>query len=553
MKVKSSRGIAMKLICCAALVVLSSAVAFSATPTSGALLTIDGTAGTTAVHVKIYDSQIHSGTVQAAPTCGVADQVPTDAYVLQGGSATGCDTGDDFEVTEANNPNAVHQAFGHTDISGFHIETHYVCGPGPCGSVPATGAVCNTSGTICANPDNGFVTITNNTGSAFSGTISLTGTSPGAGDPWCPVGGAASDTWTSGLTTTGAGQAVTLALGSQGTVATPKNADSSNCGGFNQPQHLTLSNTTTSIAKFGKDDYQITPSNAMAGDTLDVLPVPLPSSFFDPGTNFSNLKCIPYADFSAAGNPVCVELQVTPVVNPSDSYIYTVQNDFNIDANSHPSGVGGPALIGVHGANCPPGIESPFNLNFFLSYTAPAVTNGDPLKGSGSGGGSCWVAAFDPTAAAVPQGATVGFVGFQSPVVDSKINVIKAGSSVPLKWQQFNGHGDPETGLSWCQTGPTTQGGSVCADNSPNPTTVFAPWVFLGTIAITCPNDTLNTATDTTSLAAGKSGFQANTPSPGSYQFNWQTVPKSTGCVALVLQYDTGLQVFQAIFKYSKT
>jgi len=336
MKVKSSRGIVMKLICCAALVVLSSAVAFSATPTSGALLTIDGTAGTTAVHVKIYDSQIHSGTVQAAPTCGVADQVPTDAYVLQGGSATGCDTGDDFEVTEANNPNAVHQAFGHTDISGFHIETHYVCGPGPCGSVPATGAVCNTSGTICANPDNGFVTITNNTGSAFSGTISLTGTSPGAGDPWCPVGGAASDTWTSGLTTTGAGQAVTLALGSQGTVATPKNADSSNCGGFNQPQHLTLSNTTTSIAKFGKDDYQITPSNAMAGDTLDVLPVPLPSSFFDPGTNFSNLKCIPYADFSAAGNPVCVELQVTPVVNPSDSYIYTVQNDFNIDAKQSP-------------------------------------------------------------------------------------------------------------------------------------------------------------------------------------------------------------------------
>jgi len=120
MKVKSSRGIAMKLICCAALVVLSSAVAFSATPTSGALLTIDGTAGTTAVHVKIYDSQIHSGTVQAAPTCGVADQVPTDAYVLQGGSATGCDTGDDFEVTEANNPNAVHQAFGHTDIWVSH-------------------------------------------------------------------------------------------------------------------------------------------------------------------------------------------------------------------------------------------------------------------------------------------------------------------------------------------------------------------------------------------------------------------------------------------------
>ena len=79
MKVKSSRGIVMKLICCAALVVLSSAVAFSATPTSGALLTIDGTAGTTAVHVKIYDSQIHSGVVLAVPPCSAADQIPTDA------------------------------------------------------------------------------------------------------------------------------------------------------------------------------------------------------------------------------------------------------------------------------------------------------------------------------------------------------------------------------------------------------------------------------------------------------------------------------------------
>src|SRR5438445_12078643 len=332
MKVKSSRGIAMKLICCAALVVLSSAVAFSATPTSGALLTIDGTAGTTAVHVKIYDSQIHSGTVQAAPTCGVADQVPTDAYVLQGGSATGCDTGDDFEVTEANNPNAVHQAFGHTDISGFHIETHYVCGPGPCGSVPATGAVCNTSGTICANPDNGFVTITNNTGSAFSGTISLTGNSPGAGDPWCPVGGAASDTWSSGLA---AGGSVTLALGSQCSVGSPKNADSSNCGGFNQAQHLTISNSGPSTASFGKDAYIITPSTASTGDTLDVLPIPVPAgplglntwgagnfgsetpvasatgSRFS-ATNFGNLACIPYADFSAPNNPVCVELQLSP-------------------------------------------------------------------------------------------------------------------------------------------------------------------------------------------------------------------------------------------------
>src|SRR5437667_6918769 len=80
MKVKGSRGIAMKLICCMAVVVLSTVVAFSQTPKSGALLSIDGTGASSAVHLKIYDSQIHTGVVQIPP-CSSADQIPTDAYV----------------------------------------------------------------------------------------------------------------------------------------------------------------------------------------------------------------------------------------------------------------------------------------------------------------------------------------------------------------------------------------------------------------------------------------------------------------------------------------
>src|SRR5438552_13416681 len=103
MKLKNSRGIAMKLICCMALVVMSSVVALSATPKSGALLTI--TDSNNVVILKIYDSQIHSGHVQVVPTniggtCLAGDQIPTDAYVLQGGAPTGCDPNDPFEVTE---------------------------------------------------------------------------------------------------------------------------------------------------------------------------------------------------------------------------------------------------------------------------------------------------------------------------------------------------------------------------------------------------------------------------------------------------------------------
>jgi hypothetical protein len=409
--------------------------------------------------------------------------------------------------------------------------------------------------------DTGFLTVKNN-GADFNGTITLAGKS-GADVGFCAPG---NTTMTDSFTGT-------LAAGASRTFALA--ADSSNCGGFNQAQHLILSNSGPSTASFGKDAYIITPSTAQANDTLDVLPVPVPagplglntwgagkfgketpatsSLRFDPGTFFAptTYACIPYADFSAPNNPVCVELQLTPGGPSGGNYIHTAENDFNIDANSLPGGtdpgVGGPSFLAHHTVNCP---DNGFTINNFLSYTAPSATFGDPLKGSGGGTGSCWVAAFDPNAPAVSQGAMIGFFGFQSPVVDTKINVVKAGSSVPLKWQQFAGDGSAETNLSWCSASAQPTNSTCTLDDL---TTVSAPWVWLGAMPITCPNDTVNTATDTTVLASGKSNFQANFPSPGYYQFNWQTVSKSTGCVAIVLQYDTGIQVYQAIFKYSKT
>src|SRR5438094_5879342 len=136
MKVQSSRGIVMKLICCTALVVLASAVAFSQTPKSGALLTIHGTGASSGIDLKLYDSQIHSGSVQVVPVDGSGgsaclsasgDNIPTDAYVLQGGAPTGCDPNDPFEVTDNNG--ASHQDFGKKDLSHFHVATHYLSVP----------------------------------------------------------------------------------------------------------------------------------------------------------------------------------------------------------------------------------------------------------------------------------------------------------------------------------------------------------------------------------------------------------------------------------------
>src|SRR5437773_7976383 len=170
MKVKNSRGIAMKLICCMALVVLTSVVALTQTPKSGALLSIDGTAGSTAVHLKIYDSQIHTATVRSPAgngTCSAAlgsDDIPTDAYVLQGGAPTGCDSGDAFETGNGAG------VTGTATLGNFSIATQYLCASASCGGTNQQ--ICETSGNsggVCidgttegASVDTGFLTVKNN-------------------------------------------------------------------------------------------------------------------------------------------------------------------------------------------------------------------------------------------------------------------------------------------------------------------------------------------------------------------------------------------------------
>ncbi len=669
MKVQTSRGIVMKLICCTSLVVLASAVAFSQTPkpTSGALLTIDGTGSSSSIHLKLYDSQIHSSpctadscgassvqVVPVSPSGGSAclssagDNIPTDAYVLQGGAPTGCDPNDPYEVTD-NNPNGTHQASGlklETKFSGFHIETHYLSEPivhitdasqvgsnttytytvtigpdvqpgetivvsgivtttpdvdngtftitvggggtftvanasgesasGQNGSGTVSNAVCNTAKTICASPDSGFLTVTN-TGADFTGTISLNGT------PGKAACGTASDSFTGTLANTAS---VTLALGpSGGTTQNPIEIDSSNCGGYNQPQLLPLTANVTSTAFFGKDDYQFTPLNSASGDTLSILPVPVPAGplgqtgVFGPfptgcigsgctflsgefgsespidasplrfsATNFSNLACVPYADFSAAGNPVCVELKIDCIngVNVcSGSILYTVQNDYSIDANSLPNGAGGPAFIGEHLVDCP---DTTFNLNVFTSYTAPSVTL-DPLKGGGSGTPSCWVVAFDPGAAAVTTGNTVstftGFSGLFPPPTKNKVNL---GASEPLNFTYKTSSGTPVTNLHWC-TSIFNNTGGLCNGTGNN--NAPKPWVAFGTLPIVCTSG-VGQPTFTETAAAGNSNLQNF--GAGSYRFNLKTSKTATPgqCFVVVAQFDTGIAVYPDQFKYSK-
>ena len=68
---------------------------------NGALCAINGTvtsgSSTDPIHLNVYDKDIHSGLPRMAPCDGIV----TDAFVIQGGSSTGCDNRDEFEVGQA--------------------------------------------------------------------------------------------------------------------------------------------------------------------------------------------------------------------------------------------------------------------------------------------------------------------------------------------------------------------------------------------------------------------------------------------------------------------
>ncbi len=285
------------------------------------------------------------------------------------------------------------------------------------------------------------------------------------------------------------------------------------------------------------DDYQITPVNSATGDTMTITPVPVMGPF-NSGTKFPGLACVPYKDFNNDG-PVCVEVERDCFSGghlssgDCDTFLYSAKLDFNIDSSGipNPNGIGGAALLGQPIDDCPP---TNFSLNITTSYTGSQV---DPISGSGKGGHSCFVAAFDPNAATVvTQGQTVStFFGFEFPVVNNpKVNTIFPPLPVPLSWDSHDSsnHGIPN--LHLC----TNSSGTGCT----------APWVHLSSTPV-----------------ASCGSFTGEDPLPGvfanlskllgagEYTFFWDTSKKKgpSGCkVSIVLQFDSGAFDTPATFKY---
>jgi hypothetical protein len=501
MKIPSMPVSAMAVVI--ALLLFVPAMALSQQLDSGALLTIQKSDGS--LNLAVYDSQIHSGVIQTSPCdAGNLAALVTDAYVLQGGSPSGCDNGDTYET---------HQAPALFEFVGtgykFDITTFYQVGG--CNDTGNTGPI----EPICANPDSGFLKVTNNGTTSFTGTITLSGNSPIGGPPYCAPGGLASDSFTGTLNP---GDHRTFALA----------PDSSNCGGYNASQTQTLTAGGTAIFPIGTDDYELTPLNNLGGEHITLLPVPVlqsssdpgstPFNTFNPGASFSTFSCSPYGDLSEAGNLVCPEFQLTcSGATDCDSFLYTTTTHYSFPPVI--TGIGGPGFLKASGQSCP---STTFDKNIFLFYSQDTTHKG------GGGGLSCFVAAFTP--GAPPVTSATSFEGFEWPVSDTQLNFIIAGFPVPLSWD----YDFPN--LTVCSNAL----GTGCT----------APWVYPASIQIACPNSqpvngTLVPISVTKLLNFGK-GEEGLT----EYFLFWKTMRHSKGCVSVVFTFDTGLVVAPAQFKY---
>jgi hypothetical protein len=499
------------------LIGVGSQVAQAQTPTTGALLTINGTVtdGTNIMNVSlsISDKDIHSGTPQTVPigggsTCIAADQIATDAYVLQAGAPTGCDPGDIFEGSLADGVHSFSSEEGLVSYA-FGVRTHYQCGPTLLGACNAA-SISNSRGTITSN-DTGFMTVSNNGSSSFTGTITLAASSPSCGLVF--------DRFTGTLPGVEEDAPVVLALAQ----------DSSGCGGFTSlSQTHTLEPGITTTYQVGADLHKVTPINNLGGESLTVTLVPVFESDFDAvrPADFPTESCIPFADLTQAAGGVhtCGEWQSfctqgTASSNDCTTMVVVVVEDYGLPSDL--PAIGGPDFLLKHLVGCPPP-NNGFDMSIFLEYSVNPLDPGT----KGSGIPSCYVVTHTPGAPPITSGTVTGapsskFVGFSAPVDDVELNQVKAGSTLPLKFSLNN---PPITGLTLC---PNTTG-----------TGCTTPWVNFAVFPISCPNAAaVNTATDTTTLSVlSNSGLLDQ--GGGNYQLNWKTVKGWTGCATVVLTFD---------------
>jgi hypothetical protein len=211
--------------------------------------------------------------------------------------------------------------------------------------------------------------------------------------------------------------------------------------------------------------------------------------------------------------------------------------NYDLPTDLAATGIGGPDFLYFQNGTCPNSASGAQSI--FLSYN---VNRFDPVTRGGSNPtNGCFVATYTPLATPITSGGTSTFVGFQSPVSNTALNIVKAGSTVPLKWVQLDNLGNPVINLTLCTA---LSPASVCT--APAGISASTPWVFVQAYTVPgtlCTAD-LTVGTDTLlTTATGGSGLQnLSTTQPGLYQYNWKTpsgTPKGT-CAEITFTYSSG-------------
>ena len=303
-------------------------------------------------------------------------------------------------------------------------------------------------------------------------------------------------------------------------------------------QTQTLQPGVQVIYPAGNDNIKFTPFNNVGGELLTITAVPVPQSAFGTPVGFPGETCVPYKDFSdAAGVPTCVEFQAectqgTATVNDCSTFLFQTVTNYDLPADL--PAIGGPDYLIFHGQSAPLATNPAGGLSIFTEF---GVLRLDPYTKGGSGGtGTVFVATFHTSATPITSGTTDTFLGFQSPVSNTSNNVVKAGSTVPLKWRQFDTSGNPVTNLSLCTAFTVSNPDPpVCTA----PSGVSAPWVNVQAVkvpGVTCAADP---GTNILTTFTGNSGLQNQ--GNGNYQFNWKTSGIPAGsCLNIVFTYSSG-------------
>src|ERR1700722_3891358 len=222
----------------------------------------------------------------------------------------------------------------------------------------------------------------------------------------------------------------------------------------------------TTIYPIGNDNYKITPFNNHGGELVTITAFLLPKASFVPpllGPG-SNESCIPYADFSGTTD-TCVEVHQTCAQgsagsNDCDTFDYQMMTNYDLPTDL--LAIGGPDYLYFQNQNCQANWANSTAQSVFLSYS---VNKADPVtRGGTNPTNGCFVATYTPGAPLI-TGTTSTFEGFNSPVSDTSLNLVKAGSAVPLQWVQLDSQGNPVNGLSLCTAmnslGACTSGAST--------------------------------------------------------------------------------------------